>query len=134
PVVSTFDPKVNPTANDIETPAVAYIMGGPVKNAAVVVLQYVRSNGNTASVDSYISPNYNPDNPRKNGSVVSNGDIDLGNADVLGDVRPGVDGEILQKNNSEITGWMAPLDTPVIYPPAKLPVTYTTANKPKINQ
>ncbi|MGH7176446.1 MAG: pilus assembly protein TadG-related protein, partial [Tepidisphaeraceae bacterium] len=122
PINLTFSRIIGRPDFDLIAPATCYIFGGPTR-FGIVGIDYVRANGNTIRVDSYLPSlgTYESQTPRENGDVASNGDIDLGNGDVYGDVRPGVDGEISQGPNSEITGWQAPLDTPLNYPPATIP-------------
>lgn len=108
--------------NDIENQAIAYIKGNPSNGYGLVGLDFISMTGNQARVDGYDPSKgaYNPDNLVPNGgSIASNGDISLNNSNVYGDVRAG--GDINGKNNTLITGWQAPLDTPLSFPPATLP-------------
>jgi hypothetical protein len=97
--------------------ATAYVTGGQRK-FGIVGLDYIKVKGNFSDFDSALPPDYAR---RYNGSIASNGNIDLGNGDVYGDVRPGVNGDITQGPTSQITGWMAPLDQPLSFPPATVP-------------
>jgi Flp pilus assembly protein TadG len=114
PVLGVFD-------SDIERPATAYVTSG-AKNFGFIGLDWVRADGNDAAIDG-------PDgltSDANGGGVASNGDIDLRNADVWGDVRPGIDQDIITRPNTTITGWAADLDYVLDYPPQ-------TFNKPATN-
>lgn len=96
PIPLILAPVVGVFSKDVEREAIAYVTGGPA-NFAFVGIDEVRSNGNKARLE---------------GSVASDGDIVLGNGDVIGDARPGMDANdnISQNPNSNITGWTAKLD------------------------
>ena len=96
--------------NDIETDAIAYIQGNPTTGYGIVGLDFISSNGNHATIDSYKPPNYNATKENK-GSVLTKGYIDLGNGDILGDARAA--GSITTGPNGTITGWEGPLDQPL---------------------
>jgi Flp pilus assembly protein TadG len=111
PMTAAIDAKVKPTVNEIETPAIAYVAGGPTRNFAVVGLDYINVKGNGVTIASY-SPPSTVD--KQGASIASNGDINAGNGNVLGDARPGVDGELDSGPNAQISGWQAPLDEPLL--------------------
>jgi hypothetical protein len=102
-----------PGSTDINRDATAYVSFGP-SNFGFVGIDSVSSNGNGATIDSMTFG--------KNGTgggVASDGNIDLGNGDVYGDARPGIGKTVIQKNNSDVTGWTYPLDYTLAsrYPP-----------------
>lgn len=105
---------------DVTGTATAYARGGPTSDGfGIVGINSIGSNGNGASIDSYVPPNYTP--LRQNAKCASNGNIDLGNGDVYGDARPGVNKHLYQGPNSIVTGYTAPLTEPLVYPPAVAP-------------
>jgi hypothetical protein len=104
-----FGPVLGVFHSDIERRAIATISGGPSK-FGFIGIDEVKSNGDGAVIDSMHYGKTGDD-----GGVASDGNIDLGNGDVYGDVRPGMPNgsrtpKITQRPNSEITGWTAPLD------------------------
>src|SRR5206468_615837 len=99
---------------------IAYIHGGP-SNFGFVGIDHVNSNGNGATIDSMV---YGRDGT--GGGVGSDGYINLGNGDVYGDARPGTGQKLIQKNNSDVTGWTAPLDYTLAGRPEYQPVTVPT--------
>jgi len=125
PINLTFAPAVGVFSKNEETVGIAMITGGP-RNFGIVGIDYIDGTGNPGQVDSYDASAgpYDPNNFNHNGSVASDGDITMGNGDVYGDARPGMDdGEVTQGPNSVITGWTAPLDIILadLYPPATVP-------------
>jgi hypothetical protein len=124
PVKLIFAPVVGAFSTQIEREATVYITDGR-SNFAFVGIDSVRSTGNQTMIDSAI---YGMTGT--GGGVASNGDIDLGNGDVYGDARAG--GDLIQKGNSIVTGWTAPLDYDLSdrFPPDKyaptIPLTGTT--------
>jgi len=117
PIPLIFAPVVGVFHTDVTQQAIAYVHGGPDR-FGFVGLDFVDSNGNTANIDSVLLPSLAR---RENGGVASNGDIDLRNGDVYGDVRPGVGKDLTQGPNSLITGWTADLDQPLSYTPDAFP-------------
>lgn len=107
--------------------ATAYITGGQ-RTFGIVGLDYIKANGNTVTFDSALPPLYAQ---RNNGSIASNGNIDLGNGDVYGDVRPGQGKDIIQGPQSDVTGWMAPMDQPLSFANATVPAGAQTLSVPK---
>ena len=104
-----FGPVLGMFHSDIERRAIAAVSGGPSK-FGFIGIDEVTSNGNGAVIDSMHFGRTGDD-----GGVASDGNIDLGNGDVYGDVRPGMPNgtftpAISQGPNSDITGWTAPLD------------------------
>ena len=102
---------------------------GPVK-FGIVGLTGIHSNGTKAIVDSYnaLAGPYGGSNVHHNANIASNRDIDLGNADVYGDVRPGMpDGthpngySVIQGPTSLVSGWISPLDHLLVFPPSVVP-------------
>jgi hypothetical protein len=71
------------------------------------------------------------------GSLASNGNITLvGNVVVQGDVRPGVNGSIQPQpleQDVQVSGWMGPLDVPIIPPAAAAFTPPATNNNTAIN-
>lgn len=114
PFFSTFN-------GEIQTRATAYITGGQQGGFGFIGLNSIKFNGTTRS-DSYTAatetyPGAN--GPNKLGDIASNGDITLvGGTEIWGDVRPGVDRNIIPiplSDNVEVTGYMNPLETPLDY-------------------
>ena len=105
---------------DVNATATAYVRGGPTGDGfGIIGLNSIGSNGNGAIVDSYLPPNYNV--VRHNAKCASNGSITLGNGDVYGDCRPGINQHLYQGPNSIVTGWTAPLTEPLVFPPPVAP-------------
>ena len=104
PVKLIFAPVLGVFSSDVEKYATAYITGGSDKDFGFVGINKVTSNGNKAHTT---------------GGVASDGNIDLINGDVYGYARPGINGTLNQHNNSNVTGWAAPLDYKLapLYPP-----------------
>lgn len=127
PVEYDFAPVMGADGTDVEAVATAMIRGGYSSwghGLGIFGIDWVELNG-TTTTDSY-DPTlpYGGDNVGDNGGVGSNGDIELvGTADLYGDARSGPDADdYLTKNtNSTITGWQAPLDEEVIFPPGQVP-------------
>jgi len=124
PVKLFFAPVLGQFANNIETPATAYIGGGR-KYFGIVGLDSIRMTG-TVTTDSYDAskesyPGYNGAN--SNGSIATNGSIDLvGTVDINGDARYGHDpgdadgyNEYISTNGTVSTGWQAPLSEDITY-------------------
>jgi Flp pilus assembly protein TadG len=108
------------TQIDVTATATAYVRGGPTGTSyGIVGLSGIDSNGNNASIDSYLPPNITP--LRANAKVASNGDIDLGNGDIYGDARPGIGHHVFGRPNSVVTGYTAPLTETLVFPPASAP-------------
>jgi hypothetical protein len=103
PVKLIFAPIVGVFDKDIERQATAYVTGESSVNYGFVGIDGVLATGNFATL---------------NGSVISDGNISLGNSDVNGDARPGIGKDITQRPNSTVTGWMADLTYSVksLYP------------------
>ncbi|HEX2973791.1 MAG TPA: pilus assembly protein TadG-related protein [Tepidisphaeraceae bacterium] len=126
----TFASVLGKTSAVVSVTAIAMARGRPEGlGFGIVGLDWIEMNGNKIATDSYLPElgSYDSQPPRSNGSVASNGDINLGNRDVNGDCRCGVplaDGTeytITQKSQSYITGWKAPLDQPLSYPLETVP-------------
>jgi hypothetical protein len=113
PIPLIIAPAIGKFSQNEERRATAYITGGP-SNFAFVGIDWVRSNGNGATVDSLL---YGRNGT--GGGVASDGDINLGNGDVYGDARPGIGASLKQGPNSIVTGWTANLDYKLAerYPP-----------------
>ena len=129
PIGLTFARVVGRSTFDVWTTATAVVLGGPT-NFGIVGIDWIHGNGTQIMIDSY-NPNlgpYHSQTPGNNGSIASNGPIELGNADVHGDVRPGVNQFVTQGPTSHVTGWTAPLDQPLVYPPATVPPGCTNLN------
>jgi hypothetical protein len=113
-----------PDHSDITRWATAYVSGGP-SNFAFVGIDWVKSNGNGATIDSMV---YGKNGT--GGGVGSDGTIDLGNGDVYGDARGGMTANppLQQGPNSDVTGWTNPLDYNLAsrYPPVP-PSEYANA-------
>src|SRR5205823_12242548 len=117
PIPLIFAPVIGKFTTDINRDAIAYIHGGP-SNFGFVGIDHVDSNGNGATIDSMV---YGRNGT--GGGVGSDGYINLGNGDVYGDARPGTGQKLIQKNNSDVTGWTAPLDYTLAGRPEYWPVT-----------
>ncbi|HEX8521744.1 MAG TPA: Tad domain-containing protein [Tepidisphaeraceae bacterium] len=118
PVKLFFAPVLGIFKNDIETQATAYIKGDRMSGYGIVGIQGVDFNGNPSTVNAYDASKgpYSANNTiYQGGSVASNGNITVGNGNIDGDVRAG--GSISSGPNADVTGWKAPLDTPLSYPP-----------------
>jgi hypothetical protein len=132
PIDLTFARLVNKPTFDLVASATAYVRGGR-RGFGIVGIDWVRMNG-TVRTDSYSSEPYDPSNFNHNGTVASNGVIELvGTADIYGDARPGVDSYVDKNANSTIHGWAAPLDEPLIYPPATVPAGVPNSGQLKLN-
>jgi len=108
------------TQIDVTATATAYVRAGPTGGEfGIVGLTGIDSNGTHARIDSYVPPNVTVF--RENARVASNDDIDLGNGDVYGDARPGVNKHMFQGPTSIVTGYTAPLTEPLVYPPVTVP-------------
>lgn len=135
-----FAPAVGRSRAEIQASAIAMIRGGwkyRGSGMGIVGIDSVTLNG-TTSTDSYNATlgAYDPATANDGGSIASNGDISLvGTVDINGDVRvgPAVDDTLSVNSNSDITGWQAPLDEELVYPPATLPAAGTYDNTPLIN-
>ncbi len=117
---------------NIETTAIAYINGNPKKGYGVIGVDGIHSNGNKATIDSYNGSGgklYNDSTRQSNGNIASNGDIDLGNGDVSGDARAGDD--LIKGPNATVTGWQAPLDETLFFPPVTAIPSNATVVAPK---
>ncbi len=114
----TFAAVLGVTKSEITTPATAWVAGG-TRGFGFVGLDFVNFVGTTAT-DSYnaAAGAYNPGHADDTSSVSSNGDITVsGTVNINGDARPGVGHLVDSNKNSTITGWQAPLDTPLVFPP-----------------
>jgi Flp pilus assembly protein TadG len=118
--------------SDVSAQAIAMISYLPARGFGLIGLDGINMNGNALATDSYLPGlgAYGSQVPRKNGAIASDGNIDLGNRDIWGDVRPGMPdpntglpGTISQKPQSTITGYTAPLDQRLhdLYPPLTVP-------------
>jgi hypothetical protein len=115
PIPLIFGPVIGVFSNDIERPAIAKLSGGGA-HIGFIGITNVRFNGDNATVDG--------------GGVGSDGNIDLGNGNVIGDARPGENGgQINFGPNGQVTGWTAPLDyvlaplyRPAVIPPGATPL------------
>jgi hypothetical protein len=122
-------------AHSIETTAIAYVKGNPKLGYGVIGLNGITSNGNKATIDSYDGSGgktYSPATKASNGNVASNGNIDLGNGDISGDARAG--GDVIKGPNANVTGWQAPLDQTLVFPPITSIPSGATVLKPNKNQ
>lgn len=116
PLTLIFGPVIGVFHIDIERDAIAYISGGP-SNFGFVGIDHVRSNGEFANIRSMLTGTKGV-----GGGVASDGDIRLGNGDVYGDARPGMNHDVIQGPNSLVTGWQAALDYTLadLYPVPKV--------------
>jgi hypothetical protein len=137
PVPLIFAPIVGALSTNIERHAVARISDGPAK-FGFVGLDSVTGNGTGSVIDSMRDGK----SGAGGGGIASDGDINLGNADVYGDVRPGMDvkgkpGRIIQGPQSTLTGWTANLDYKLRgraeFKPAKVPMHAMTFVPPPKN-
>lgn len=128
---------------DVAAVAVAQIRGGFNSGSGgfgVFGRDYIRSNGDTKT-DSYDPTQgpYDPNSAGDDGGIGTNGYLEiLGTSDINGSARWGPDGDIDPDNdyidvwpNADVTGWQAPLDEDLIFPPAVAPSTYN--NQPLMN-
>ena len=125
---------------DVAADAVAMIRGDARGNMAgwgIFGIEYVQANGTTRtdSYDPLVAP-YDPNNPGSQGGVGSNGWIEvIGTSDINGDARSGPDGpspDYLEVwPEATVTGWQAPLDEELIFPPVEPPEVYN--NQPLID-
>lgn len=118
PINLLFARLIGQSTFDVTTVAIAFVTGGP-QGFGIIGLDWVRMTG-TTQTDSYdptVGP-YGGGNINDNGSVASNGNITLvGTCEIHGDARPGMDGIVDAGGNTTITGWTAPLDEPLVFPP-----------------
>jgi hypothetical protein len=127
PISLSFAAVLNRTTMDVQASAVAMIRGGYSTQGhglGIVGINSISLNG-TTTTDSYNATTgaYGAGTAHPGGSIASNGSISLvGTVDINGDARPGPDvGDTLSVNsNSDISGWRAPLDAELLYPPATL--------------
>lgn len=120
PLNLTFARVVGHNTHDVMAIAIAFVRGGRT-GAGIVGLDWVRMTG-TTMVDSYDTEPYDPANPNANASVASNGDITMvGTCEIFGDAHPGVEGSLNATSNTTVTGWSAPLEEPLYFPPATVP-------------
>lgn len=128
---------------DVAAVAVGMIRGGWRSSGhgwGIFGIDYVRSNGTTMT-DSYdpLQGPYDPSTAGDGGGIGTNGYLEIiGNSDINGDARWGPDGDIDPDGdyidiwpNADVTGWQAPLDEDLIFPPATVPSIYN--NQPLIN-
>lgn len=138
PLPMTFASIVGFTEADVSASSIAMIRGGWKYRGhgfGVVGLDWIQLNGTTRT-DSYnplegpYAPTEHEDGVYHNdgGGIATNGYIDLvGTTDVYGDARYGPDPDtqdtdyISTNTNSTVTGWQAPLDAELEYPPAVAP-------------
>lgn len=128
---------------DIGAAAVALIRGGSRSSGhgwGIFGIDYIRSNGTTLT-DSY-DPTvaaYNAATAGDGGGIATNGYLEvIGTSDINGDARWGPDGNISPDTdyldvwpNATVTGWRAPLDEDILFPPAQIPASYN--NQPLIS-
>lgn len=143
PMPMAFASAINWDQTDVRAGAVARIRGGPFAfggGAGVFGMEWVRINGIT-TIDSYDSSVgwYDPANAGENGGVGTNGWIEvIGTSFIHGDARWGSDWDINPEtdyievwDNADVSGWQAPMDEDLDFPPATLPATYN--NQPLID-
>jgi formylmethanofuran dehydrogenase subunit C len=119
PINLTFARAVGGSTFNVWTTATAFVRGGAVA-FGIVGLDWVHIQG-TTNTDSYDPTHgaYGGSNVHNGGTVASNGTITVnGTSSVHGDARPGVDSIVDINGSPTITGWTAPLDAPLSYPPA----------------
>ena len=139
PLPTTFAQAIGFDDVNISASSIAMIRGGwryRGHGFGLVGLDWVRTNGTTMT-DSY-NPNngpYDPNAANDGGGIGTNGYITLvGTTDIGGDARYGPDAgtspstDYIQMNpNASVTGWQAPLDAELVYPPATIPSVYNNA-------
>jgi len=109
---------------NLQATATAMIDEHGLPSPGIVGLTSISSAGNHVTIDSYLPSLglYEQQTPRHNAEVGSNGDINLINTDVYGNVRPGYPNHICtQGPNSIVTGWIQPLTAPLSFPPVSVP-------------
>ena len=132
PLNLSFARVIGHDTHDVTASAIVFGRGGRT-GAGIVGIDWVEMNG-TTYVDSYSAEPYDPNNHNANGSVASNGDITMvGTSDIWGDARPGVDGSFEATPNAFISGWAAPLEEPLVYPPATVPAGTPNSGVLRIN-
>jgi hypothetical protein len=118
PINLTFARAVGGSTFNVWTTATAFVRGGP-SAFGIVGLDWVHIQG-TSNTDSYDPTHgaYGGSNVHNGGTVASNGTITVnGTSSVHGDARPGVNSIVDINGSPTITGWTAPLDAPLVYPP-----------------
>jgi hypothetical protein len=114
-----FARAINVNQVDVVGRATAWIRGSKGTGIGIVGLDWIKFNGTTAT-DSYdyrTGP-YGGQNVHHGGTIGSNGTITLvGTNDIDGDARSGPNFPTNATNNVTVTGWTAPLDEPLDYPP-----------------
>lgn len=132
PIALTFARVIGRNNLDITASATAFVRGGP-RVGGIIGLDWVQMHG-TSSTDSYSPEPYIPANRHENGTVMSNGSISMnGTTDIYGDARPGMDSYVAQVGNATVHGWTAPLDEPLVFPPASVPAGTPNAGQLKLN-
>jgi Flp pilus assembly protein TadG len=120
PIPLVFAPVLGVPSAEAEKHAVAYISHTNF-HSGIFARDYIKGNGNQLTIDSYTPPTYSLALRGSEGNIASNGNIDLGNADVHGDARPGAGMELILGPNGNVSGWTAPLDTQISYPSVIMP-------------
>ena len=128
----TFARLIGVSMKDVEATATAFVRGGR-RGGGIVGIDWVEMNGVTRT-DSYSGEPYDPDNANNNGTVMSNGTISMvGTCDIYGDARPGVESFVDKTPGATVHGWEAPLDEPLVYPPATVPAGVPSSGQLRIN-
>lgn len=143
PLPMAFATAVNWDTTDVRAVAVARIRGGLFAfggGAGIFGMDWVQLNGITMT-DSYDSSQgwYDPATAGDSGGVATNGWIEvIGTSYIHGDARWGPDGDISPEtdylevwDNADVSGWQAPMDEDLDFPPATLPAVYS--NQPLID-
>jgi hypothetical protein len=132
PIGLTFARIIGRQNLDVVASATAFVRGGP-RMGGIIGLEWVEMHG-TSSTDSYSPEPYIPANRHENGTVMSNGPINMnGTTDIYGDARPGMDSTVNQVGNATVHGWMAPLDEPLVFPPATVPSGTANSGQLRLN-
>ena len=138
----TFAAAIGVDTFDVGADAVARVrggFGGAAGSFGIFGRDWVQANGTTRT-DSYNSATgpYDPNSAGDGGGIGTNGWIEIiGTSDINGSARWGPDGDIDPDDyleiwpEADVTGWQAPLDEDIVFPPVTVPNPYN--NQPLID-
>jgi Flp pilus assembly protein TadG len=121
----TFGKLFGSSATDVHATATACLTG--IGGAYSIIGMNTVTMSVNAFTDSYNSSktSYSASTANKNGSISSNGNIDLSqNVKINGDARAGIGKTTTLRNSASVTGLNAPLGTTMKYSSATLPSSY----------
>jgi hypothetical protein len=144
PLPMGFAAIVNFDEANIDAAAIAQVRGNPFGagsgGAGIFGIDWVQTNGTTRT-DSYDPSEgpYDPANAGSGGGIGSNGWIEIiGTSWIDGGTHAGPDGDTSPDTdylevwpNADVTGWQAPLDEELTFPPVTAPDSYN--NQPLID-